>query len=422
MSDLFLPPFLDRRASELHMESTPLAAIAKKFGTPCYAYSSSAITEAYEEFRRAFSTRPALICYAVKANGNLSILRLLSRLGAGFDIVSAGELHRVLRAGGLASRIVFSGVGKSCDDMAYALKAGVRCFNVESEPELRRLSDIAQSLGVTAPVSLRVNPDVDPKTHPYIATGLKESKFGIAHDGALDLYLEAARLPGLKVTGIDCHIGSQITELSPFLSALDRILLLVERLKNQGIQLGHLDLGGGLGIRYRHEQPISLAEYAREICSRLDHFDGELILEPGRRLVGNSGVLLTRVEYIKRTPGRSFAIVDAAMNDLVRPALYDAWHEILPVCSPATTGPSELFDVVGPVCETGDILGRDRTLALAQGDLLCILSAGAYAASMGSNYNARPRPPEVLVEGNETRLIRRRETLDELSDLEWPID
>ncbi len=404
------------------MESTPLSVLAEKFGTPCYAYSSNAITEAFKEFHRAFSARPTLVCYSVKANGNLSILRLLSRLGAGFDIVSAGELHRVLRAGGQASRVVFSGVGKSRDDMAYALKAGVRCFNVESDPELRRLSEVAQALGVTAPVSLRVNPDVDPKTHPYIATGLKESKFGIAHDDAFDLYMVASRLPGLRVTGIDCHIGSQITDLSPFLSALDRILILVERLKSQGIRLDHLDLGGGLGIRYRHERPIPLAEYAREICDRLTHFDGDLILEPGRRLVGNSGVLLTRVEYIKRTAGRSFAIVDAAMNDLIRPALYDAWHEILPVRSPAPQEPHGLFDVVGPVCETGDILGKDRTLALAQGDLLCILSAGAYAASMGSNYNARPRPPEILVEGNETRLIRRRETLDDLSDLEWPMD
>ncbi len=419
MSDSFLPTGITRSHGVLHVEALPLTDLAERFGTPCYVYSKAAITASFAEFEQAFASLRPLICYAVKANGNLGILSLLARLGAGFDIVSGGELSRVLAAGGDPGKVVFSGVGKTSDEMAQALRAGVLCFNVESAAELERLSQVASNLGVRAPVSLRVNPDVDPGTHPYIATGLKESKFGVAYADALALYQRATGLPGIQVNGIDCHIGSQITELSPFVAALEKILLLVDQLAQSGIQLHHLDLGGGVGIRYRDETPIDLKDYAREVAARLKGFGGRLLLEPGRRIIGNGGLLLTRVEYLKTSATHRFTIVDAAMNDLIRPSLYEAWHEILPVTE--NTVPAVITDVVGPVCETGDILGRARKLAVAQGDLLAILSAGAYGASMGSNYNARPRPPEILVDGDRAHLIRRRESIKDLYRDEWPI-
>ncbi len=419
MTDLFLPDGLSRVDGALHMESVPLAEVAQAHGTPCYVYSAAAIRHAYTEFEVAFATLDPLVCYAVKANGNLSLLRLLARLGAGFDIVSGGELSRVLAAGGDPGKVVFSGVGKSAAEMVQALRAGVRCFNVESPAELRRLSRVACELGLQAPVSLRVNPDVDPGTHPYIATGLKDSKFGVAYDDAFALYQEAARLPGLRVVGIDCHIGSQITDLDPFVAALEKILELASKLRRGGIPLSHLDLGGGVGIRYRNETPIALADYARAVAPRLEGSGLGLLLEPGRRIVGNAGLLLTRVEYLKISPEHRFAVVDAAMNDLIRPSLYEAWHEIVPVRE--RQGAPSVLDVVGPVCETGDILGRGRSLALAEGDLLAILSAGAYGASMGSNYNARPRPAEILVDGQAMQLIRRRETVEDLFRNEWPM-
>jgi len=419
MPDTFLPPGITRSQRVLHVESLSLTDLAERFGTPCYIYSKAAITAAFGEFEQAFATLRPLVCYAVKANGNLGILRLLANLGAGFDIVSGGELSRVLAAGGDPGKVVFSGVGKSAAEMAQALRAGVLCFNVESAAELERLSQVASELGLRAPISLRVNPDVDPGTHPYIATGLKESKFGVAYAEALALYQKAARLPGIQVTGIDCHIGSQITELPPFIAALEKILALVEQLVKAGIPLHHLDLGGGVGIRYRDETPIVLKDYAREVASRLNGFGGRLLLEPGRRIIGNGGLLLTRIEYLKTSAEHCFAIVDAAMNDLIRPSLYEAWHEIVPVIEGAA--PATLMDVVGPVCETGDILGKGRKLAAAQGDLLAILSAGAYGASMGSNYNARPRPPEVLVDGDQAHLIRRRESVEDLYRDELPL-
>ena len=418
--DFFLTPELSRNdLGALIYEEVSLTDLAQAYGTPCYVYSKSAICQAWQEFDDAFKPLSALICYAVKANSNLSLLRLLARLGAGFDIVSGGELARVLAAGGDPRKIVFSGVGKSIAEIEQALQAGILCFNVESLPELERLSNIASGLGRSAPISLRVNPDVDPKTHPYISTGLKQSKFGIAYESALALYDHARTLPGIEITGIDCHIGSQITTLPPLLEALERILQLVEHLDSRGIPLHHLDLGGGLGIRYRDEQPIALSTYAQEIAQRLRHFPGRLLLEPGRRIMGNSGLFLTRVEYYKTTPDRRFVIVDGAMNDLIRPALYDAWHEIVPV--QARDIAEELVDVVGPVCETGDILASQRKLAVSQGDLLAILSTGAYGSSMGSNYNARPRPTELLVDGKQVYVIRRRETLDALCSHEWPI-
>jgi diaminopimelate decarboxylase len=420
MYDSFLPPGITRSHGVLHVESLPLTDLAERFGTPCYVYSKAAITASFGEFEQAFASLSPLICYAVKANGNLGILRLLARLGAGFDIVSGGELSRVLAAGGDPGKVVFSGVGKSAAEMAQALRAGVLCFNVESAAELERLSQVASNLGLRAPISLRVNPDVDPGTHPYIATGLKESKFGVAYADALALYQRAAQLPGIQVTGIDCHIGSQITDLAPFIAALEKILLLVNQLAHAGIPLQHLDLGGGVGIRYRDESPIVLMDYAKEVASRLAGFGGRLLLEPGRRIIGNGGLLLTRVEYLKSSAEHCFAIVDAAMNDLIRPSLYEAWHEILPVTE--GTVPATLMDVVGPVCETGDILGRARHLAVSQGDLLAILSAGAYGASMGSNYNARPRPPEILVDRDRAHLIRRRESIEALFRDELPVE
>ena len=409
------------REQSLLVEDLELAVIAERFGTPTYVYSRRAIVDAFAEFQRAAGARNVLICYALKANSNLAVIDLLARQGAGFDIVSGGELTRVLAAGGDPSRVVFSGVGKSESEMRMALQAGVRCFNVESESELLRLDRVAGALGKRAPVSLRVNPDVDAGTHPYISTGLRENKFGIAHDAALAAYRIALRLPNIAVIGIDCHIGSQITSIEPFLASLDKLLELVDALHDEGIVLKHLDLGGGLGIRYGDEQPPSREALFAAIFGRLDrHPRGaayELMFEFGRSIVGNAGVLLTRVEYLKRNAGHRFAIVDAAMNDLMRPALYDAYHAVLPV-KLRSGEPEQVYDIVGPVCESGDWLARGRRLALAEGDLLAIASAGAYGMAMASNYNTRPRAAEVLVDGGHAHLVREREPLEALFALE----
>lgn len=405
------PPF-EFADGVLCAETVPLEKIARRYGSPCYVYSRAALEQGFKAFASACKGRDVLLCYAMKANSNLAILDLFSRLGAGFDIVSGGELQRVKAAGGNPGKVVFSGVGKSEQEIRTALAMGILCFNVESEQELERISAIAASMNTRAPVSLRVNPDVDAKTHPYISTGLKQNKFGISHGEALALYRKASRMPGLKVVGIDCHIGSQLTEVAPFLAALDRILLLVDKLAANGIRLEHVDLGGGLGIRYRDETPPEPASYLAAVFKRLGRRKLRLVLEPGRALVGNCGILLTRVEYLKHGETRNFAIVDAAMNDLLRPALYSAWHDIVPVRP--RDGRPRRYDIVGPVCETGDFLGKDRRLDLAQGDLLAVRSAGAYGMSMSSNYNSRGRAAEVLVDGNAMHLIRKRETIDSL--------
>lgn len=410
-------PWLSRQAQGLCAEAVPLAELASRYGTPAWVYSKQALETSWQAFSEALRDQYALVCYAVKANSNLSILRFFSEAGAGFDIVSGGELARVLRAGGCASKIVFSGVGKRSDEILDALRAGVKCFNVESEAELLRINATALDLGLRAPISLRINPDVDAKSHPYISTGLKENKFGIDQQEALRLYRQATQLPGLEVIGIDCHIGSQITEMSPFLAALERLLELIEQLHADGIRLKHLDLGGGLGIRYVDETPPSAAQFMKAIVERLNSHhltrDMELIFEFGRALVGNAGLLLTRVEYLKQNGDRHFAVVDAAMNDLIRPALYDGYHPIIEVL-PAP-GEPKVYDVVGPVCESGDWLGKARLLRLeAENGLLAILSTGAYGMSMSSNYNARPRAVELMVEGASLRVIRERETIASL--------
>jgi diaminopimelate decarboxylase len=404
--------FFSYQDGTLCAEKVPLTEIAKQFGTPAYVYSRAAIEHGFRAFSEACAGRDALICYSVKANSNLAVLNLLARLGSGFDIVSGGELARVLAAGGRADKTVFSGVGKSEGELRAALDAGVHCFNVESEAELDRLASIASDAGRTAPVSLRVNPDVDPKTHPYIATGLRESKFGVAYDAALPLYRKAAKLPGIRVVGIDVHIGSQITDIEPFVAALDKVLEFVDVLDATGIRLDHLDLGGGLGIRYRDENPPELKDYVGRLFERLGARRIRVLFEPGRSLVGNTGVLLTRVEYLKHSPARNFAVVDAGMNDLVRPALYDAWHEVLPVAH--REAGTRRYDVVGPVCESADFVAKDRALTVAAGDLLAIMSAGAYGMAMSSNYNSRPRPPEIIVDGSSSRLVRDRETVTSL--------
>jgi diaminopimelate decarboxylase len=401
------------RKDTLWAEDVPLTEIANRFGTPCFVYSRAAIGHSWQAFDQAFKGYPHRICYAVKANSNLAVLNILARLGSGFDIVSVGELERVLAAGGDPAQVVFSGVGKRADEMRRALSVGIACFNVESETELEHLNAVAREVGRRAPVSLRVNPDVDAGTHPYIATGLRENKFGIEIDQALDVYRRAMTLPHIRILGVDCHIGSQLTSLAPFLAALDRVLVLVDRLAEQGIEIGHIDLGGGLGITYRDEAPPSAQEYGVALREKLQPRNLEVWIEPGRAVVGNGGILLTRVEYLKHTPAKNFAIVDAAMNDLLRPALYNAWQEILPV-TPRTDQPLTLFDVVGPVCETGDFLGKGRELAIEVGDLLAIRSAGAYGFSMSSNYNSRPRAAEVMVDGGEAYGVRARETVASL--------
>lgn len=397
---------------QLYVEQAALAGIAQRFGTPCYVYSLAALQDRYREFESAFAKHDHLICYAVKANSSLAILDQFARMGAGFDIVSGGELLRVLAAGGSAGKVVFSGVGKTVAEMRMALEAGILCFNVESEAELLRLNEVARGMGRVAPVSLRVNPDVDAKTHPYISTGLKQNKFGVAHTEALRLYCKANELPHLHVAGIDCHIGSQLTEINPFVAAAEKVLALVEQISAEGIVLEHIDLGGGLGICYSDETPPSIRDYAEALLDVLGGRSEKVIVEPGRALVGNAGVLLTRVEYLKHGEEKHFAIVDAAMNDLMRPALYDAWHLIQPVQRSAL--PEQQYEVVGPVCETGDFLGHARSLAIAEGDLLAVMSAGAYGMSMSSNYNTRSRPPEIMVSGETAQVIRERESMQQL--------
>jgi len=400
------------RGGELHAEDVPLARIAADVGTPCYVYSRAAIETAWRAFDTAFGARPHLVCYAVKANPNLGVLSLLARLGSGFDIVSGGELARVQAAGGDCRKVVFSGVGKTAAEIDAGIKADILCFNVESRGELVRLSQRAQAAGREARVSLRVNPDVDAKTHPYIATGLKENKFGVPFADARALYREARTLPGLRVTGIDCHIGSQLTELEPFVAAVQKTLALADEVADDSGPLEHIDIGGGLGIRYRDETPPDVRRYVRALTDAFGARPETILVEPGRALVGNAGLLLTRVEYLKHGADREFAVVDAAMNDLMRPALYDAWHEIVPVRP--REGVRRRYEIVGPVCESGDFLGRDRALVLADGDLLAVLSAGAYGMSMSSNYNTRPRAAEVIVDGAAVHLVRARETIAQL--------
>ncbi|MFT4863189.1 MAG: diaminopimelate decarboxylase [Pseudohongiellaceae bacterium] len=402
--------------NHLHAEDVPLADIAEKYGTPCYVYSRATLERHFNVYLSALAGLPSLICFAVKANSNLAVLNVLARLGAGFDIVSGGELQRVLAAGGDPAKIIFSGLGKTQAEIKQALDAKIHCFNVESHSELIRLNQIAMSLGTTAQVSLRVNPDVDAGTHPYISTGLKENKFGISSGNALDVYREAATLEGIEVIGIDCHIGSQLTTVAPFLDAIDKLLDLVDQLTSEGIVLKHFDMGGGLGVTYNEEHPPSPAELIDAVKGRFANRSLTLMLEPGRSIAANAGVFLTKVEYIKTTEHKNFAIVDGAMNDLIRPALYSAWQEIVPVKK--STQPAIAYDVVGPVCESGDFLGKDRPLAVAQGDLLAVRSAGAYGFVMSSNYNTRPRVPEIMVDGQNTYEVRRRETVAELLALE----
>ena len=400
------------RGGELFAEGVALSAIAERFGTPTYVYSRAHIEAQYRSYTDALQGTEHLVCFAVKANSNLGVLNVLARLGAGFDIVSGGELERVLAAGGRADRVVFSGVGKTRDDMRRALEVGVHCFNVESTDELERLQVVAAEMGKVAPVSLRVNPDVDAGTHPYISTGLKENKFGIAIADAEAIYVRAAQLPNLEVVGVDCHIGSQLTTVEPFLDALDRLLVLVDRLAECGIHLRHLDLGGGVGVRYRDEEPPLVADYIKAIRERVGSRDLALVFEPGRYIVANAGALLTRVEYLKHTEHKDFAIIDAAMNDLIRPALYQAWMGVSAVTPRA--GEGRAYDLVGPICETGDFLAKDRVLNLAEGDLLAVQSAGAYGFVMSSNYNTRGRCAEILVDGDQAFEVRRRETIAEL--------
>lgn len=403
---------------ELHAEQVSLRAAAEQFGTPLYVYSRAAFEQHFNAYTEALGDWPHLVCYAVKANSNLAVLNVLAKQGAGFDIVSLGELERVLAAGGDANKVVFSGVGKQAAEMQRALEVGVYCFNVESEAELERLSEVASRIGKTAHVSLRVNPDVDAQTHPYISTGLKDNKFGIDINEAPRVYAKAKDLPGLDIKGVDCHIGSQLTEISPFMDALDRVLALVDNLAEQGINIEHLDLGGGLGVTYRDETPASAGEYIAAIKNRLaQRADGgkqfKLIFEPGRSVAANAGVFLTQVEYLKLNDHKNFAIIDGAMNDLIRPSLYSAWQDIKPLAE-TSDAPVRAYDLVGPVCETGDFLGKDRELPLAAGDLVAVMSAGAYGFVMASNYNSRGRPAEVMADGDQLHLVRKRETIEEL--------
>ena len=405
-------PFIARRDGHIFIEGWPAKRVAEHFGTPCYVYSKAALSHAFHQYADALAGSPHLICYAIKANSSLGILSVFAELGAGFDIVSGGELARVLAAGGKADRVVFSGVGKTEGEMRAALYAGIKCFNIESPSELERLSRVAVDMGKVAPISIRVNPDVDAKTHAHISTGKKENKFGIAYDKALDVYLRAADLPNIEIAGIDCHIGSQVVDPGPLYASMTRLLDLVDALAARGIVLHHLSNGGGLGIQYRDEPSADIATYVRQVKAMLGDRKLELLLEPGRSLVGNAGVLITRIEYLKQAGEKRFAVIDAAMNDLARPAIYGAWHEI--VAAGPDTAPTANYDIVGPICESTDKLGEGRPLGVSEGDLVAILSAGAYAMSMASNYNTRARPPEVLIDGEEAHLIRRRETIAEL--------
>jgi diaminopimelate decarboxylase len=410
--------YFNYRDGQLYAEDVDLAAIAEAVGTPCYVYSRATIERHWHVFDNALNGQDHMICYAVKANSNIAVLNVLARMGSGFDIVSIGELERVLKAGGNPDKVVFSGVGKTADEMRRALQVGIHCFNIESEPELELLNDVAGELGARAPVSLRINPDVDARTHPYISTGLKENKFGIDIDLTHALYHRAASLPHIQIKGVDCHIGSQLTEVTPFVDALQRLLALIDKLRQDGIEIEHLDIGGGLGIRYKNENPPSPDEYAKALLPALADRKIKILIEPGRAIVGNAGILLTRVNYLKHSEHKNFAIVDAAMNDLLRPSLYAAWQEILPVTQPAE-GSTTTYDVVGPVCETGDFLGKDRELNIQQGDLLAVCSSGAYGFSMSSNYNSRPRAAEVMADGSKFHIIRERETLDDLTKGEY---
>lgn len=405
--------YFNYQQGELFAEDVPVKMIAENFGTPCYVYSRATLERHWHAFDGAFGEHPHLICYAVKANSNIAILNLLARLGSGFDIVSAGELERVLAAGGDPKKTVFSGVGKREDEIIAALQAGIRCFNIEVSDELDRINGLAGNLGCVAPVSFRVNPDVDAQTHPYISTGLRENKFGISVEQALQEYRRAAAMPHVDVVGIDCHIGSQLTQTAPFLDALDRVLIVVDALAAEGIVLQHFDLGGGLGICYRDEQPPHPTDYVQALLQKLGDRNTEILLEPGRAIAGNAGILVTRVEYLKTGADKHFAIVDAAMNDLIRPALYGAWQDIVPLKQDRLGG-ATLWDIVGPVCETGDFLGKQRALTLTPGDILAVRSSGAYGFSMSSNYNSRPRAAEVLVDGSRLHLIRARESLAQL--------
>lgn len=399
---------------QLHAENVAVADIAATHGTPVYIYSRATLERHWHAFDDAIGSHPHLICYAVKANSNLGVLSALAKLGSGFDIVSAGELARVIEAGGDASKVVFSGVGKKHDEIRYALQQGIMCFNVESEPELHRINEVAGELGVQAPISLRINPDVDAKTHPYISTGLKANKFGIARERAMATYELAASLPHLNVVGMDCHIGSQLTEIGPFVDALERLLVLIDELAERGIVIEHLDVGGGLGVTYNEEQPPHPKAYAEAMAEKMIGRESlKLILEPGRAIAANAGILVTEVEFIKEGEEKSFAIVDAAMNDLLRPALYSAWQKIIPVKEESAVKP-HTYDVVGPVCETGDFIGKDRVLAIEPTDLLAVRSAGAYGFVMASNYNSRCRPAEIMVDGDKAIVVRERENQKDL--------
>ncbi len=405
--------YFEFRDGQLFAEDVAVSQLAQQYGSPCYIYSRATIERHWHAFDDALAGQNHLVCYAVKANSNIAVLNLMARLGSGFDIVSVGELERVIKAGGDPAKVVFSGVAKRADEMRRALELGIKCFNVESLPELERLNAVAAQMGVQAPVSVRVNPDVDAQTHPYISTGLKENKFGIAIEQAPAVYRQAAAMSNILITGVDCHIGSQLTQVAPFVDALDRVLLLIEELRLDGIQLAHLDIGGGLGICYKGETPPAPAEYGAAIKQRINNANLQLLVEPGRAIVGNAGILVTQVEHIKRSGDKNFAIVDAAMNDLLRPVLYSAWMDIVAVNSRQDVAVQE-YDVVGPVCETGDFLGKERALAISAGDLLAVRGAGAYGFSMSSNYNSRPRVAEVMVDGAHSQLVRRRESIDDL--------
>jgi len=410
--------FFQYKNNQLMAENLPVKQLAEQFGTPLYVYSRATLERHWHAFNNAFGEHPHLVCFAVKSNPNIAILNVMAKLGSGFDIVSQGELERVLAAGGDAGKVVFSGVAKSRQEIARALEVNIRCFNVESEAELLRINQIAGEMGKIAPISLRVNPDVDAHTHPYISTGLKENKFGVSVEQAREVYKLAATLPNIKIVGMDCHIGSQLTELQPFLDAVDRLIVLMEQLKQDGIHLKHLDLGGGLGVTYTDETPPHPTEYAKALWEKLSAFSElEIIVEPGRAITANAGILVTKVEYLKSNESRNFAIVDAGMNDMIRPALYQAYMNILEI-DRTLAREEKMYDVVGPICETSDFLGKQRKLAIAEGDYLAQRSAGAYGASMSSNYNSRPRTAEVMVDGDKTYLIRRREALNELWQLE----
>ena len=410
--------FFQYKNNQLMAENLPVKQLAEQFGTPLYVYSRATLERHWHAFNNAFGEHPHLVCFAVKSNPNIAILNIMAKLGSGFDIVSQGELERVLAAGGDAAKVVFSGVAKSRQEIARALEVNIRCFNVESEAELLRINQIAGEMGKIAPISLRVNPDVDAHTHPYISTGLKENKFGVSVEQAREVYKVAATLPNIKIVGMDCHIGSQLTELQPFLDAVDRLIVLMEQLKQDGIHLKHLDLGGGLGVTYTDETPPHPTEYAKALWEKLSAFNElEIIVEPGRAITANAGILVTKVEYLKSNESRNFAIVDAGMNDMIRPALYQAYMNILEI-DRTLAREEKIYDVVGPICETSDFLGKQRKLAIAEGDYLAQRSAGAYGASMSSNYNSRPRTAEVIVDGDKAYLIRRREALNELWQLE----